>query len=215
MTPYISVVLYSRNDDHGCNLAKRTDAVIRSYHHFLNRYRIYSEIILVDYNTPGEDSKLADVFAYESTEYVSVRHIIVPPAVHKRFEHHDKLNMNNMLARNLGIRRAKGEFVLSTCIDVLLSAELYQRLADKSLEKNVLYRIDRTDVNRSVVAAKDPEKMLDMCVDNIVDWHFNTLEGKPSYLGSLPALHTNQAGDFILLDRESFIRLHGFLNWSR
>jgi hypothetical protein len=51
-------------------------------------------------------------------------------------------------ARNAGIRQARGEFILSTAIDIAPSAELLQFLASRQLRKDRLYRVDLHEGDR-------------------------------------------------------------------
>ena len=53
------------------------------------------------------------------------------------------LPLFQMIAKNVGIRRARGEFVLATNIDVLFSDELMVRIAQRDLRADRLYRCDR------------------------------------------------------------------------
>ena len=65
----------------------------------------------------------------ETTDPCQVRIIEVPPELHRRFRHSENLPLFQMIAKNVGIRRARGRFVLATNIDILLSDELVRALA--------------------------------------------------------------------------------------
>ena len=43
-----------------------------------------------------------------------------------------------MIAKNVGIRRASGEFILATNIDVIINQKLYEFISNKKLKKNYL-----------------------------------------------------------------------------
>ena len=47
-----------------------------------------------------------------------------PSVLHRRLKYADRLPLFQMIAKNVGIRRAKGQFVLATNIDILFSDEL-------------------------------------------------------------------------------------------
>jgi hypothetical protein len=51
-----------------------------------------------------------------------------------------------MIAKNVGIRRARGRMVLSTNIDILFPDALMAFIARGDLDENTLYRTDRADV---------------------------------------------------------------------
>jgi hypothetical protein len=51
-----------------------------------------------------------------------------------------------MIGKNVGIRRARGRFILATNIDIILSNELVDWLASGRLEPQRIYRVDRHDI---------------------------------------------------------------------
>ncbi|MFZ2889063.1 hypothetical protein [Sulfuricurvum sp.] len=177
----------------------------------LERYELESEIIMVDYNPPADRALLKDILHLNGNrKYVSVRFIEVPNSIHTAYPQSDKMPMNNMVARNAGIRRARGEFILSTGIDVIFSTEMIAFFAHKNLDRNSSYRTSRIDVAQCVSAyAQDIDKLMESCRNNIIDVHFNT---NPGYFGDtdLPALHTNNCGDFQLLHRDVWNNLCGY-----
>ena len=64
-----------------------------------------------------------------------------------------------MIGKNVGIRRARGQFVLATNIDILFSDELAKYLAARRLEPGRMYRIDRHDA-MSDVQNDDDRKLI-------------------------------------------------------
>ena len=62
---------------------------------------------------------------------------------HLKLPNSDRLNFFQMIAKNVGIRRASGEFILATNIDVILNQKIYEFIAQKKLEKNTIYRCNR------------------------------------------------------------------------
>src|SRR5262249_39332166 len=86
----------------------------------------------------------------EATGPCQVRIIEVPECVHRRFQHSRSLPLFQMIAKNVGIRRARGRFVLATNIDILFADELIAYIAAGKLEPHRLYRIDRHDVMADV-----------------------------------------------------------------
>jgi len=209
--PYISIVQYSRNDDHGGHLFDRMATSLYSTIELLERYELESEIIMVDYNPPADKPSLKDILHLNgSRKFVTVRFIEVPSSIHASYPQSDKMPMNNMVARNIGIRRARGEFILSTGVDVIFSAEMIAFFAQKSLDRNISYRTSRIDVSRCVsVYMKDVDKLMESCKNNIIDIHFNTNPGTFEDT-DLPALHTNNCGDFQLLHRDIWNNLCGY-----
>ncbi len=110
------------------------------------RHGVDAELILVDWNPPSGRPRLGDAIRWPKGDgRVSVRIIEVSPALHARFEHSDRLPLFQMIAKNVGIRRAQGRFVLATNIDLLFSDGILRLCGERLLEARVLYRADRYD----------------------------------------------------------------------
>jgi hypothetical protein len=73
-----------------------------------------------------------------------------------------------MIGKNVGIRRARGQFVLATNIDILFSDELAQYLASRRLEHGRMYRIDRYDAMDGVPAHAPVDKQLAYCKAHLI-----------------------------------------------
>jgi len=96
-----------------------------------------------------------------------VRVVEVSNRVHQRYEHSDGLQLFQMIAKNVGIRRAKGRFVLATNLDVILSDELAAFLASR-LDPLCFYRVDRYDVNEHVPLDTSLDERLKYCKENVI-----------------------------------------------
>jgi hypothetical protein len=154
--PYLSVVVTARNDDHGGDPLYRMQAFIDSFLRQCDRYRLPSELIIVEWNPPEDRPRLADVLSWPAaTGRCAVRIIEVPSEVHARLEHAQSLPLFQMIAKNVGIRRALGAFVLATNIDLLFDDSLVRRIASRRLQEGRLYRVDRYDVPASIDAPPD------------------------------------------------------------
>jgi len=92
-----------------------------------------------------------------------VRFIEVPPELHRRYAHADALRFYQMIAKNAGIRRARGRFVLATNIDILFSSELAAFFAQQLLQPGHMYRIDRHDAMTNVPVDAPVEEQLAYC----------------------------------------------------
>ena len=206
--PYLSIVTTSRNDDHGGNMLRRMEVSILGRLEQLEKYRIESELILVDWNPPEDKPLLKDVLTLpEHNRYCTIRSIVVPAAIHQRYEHWDKTPMNMLVAVNCGIRRARGQFILPCNIDILYSDELIKCIATRNLKEDERYRIDRCGVDKDVVQCETLEEQLDYCRSNIVQIDG---QGPPSKRESLPHLHTNACGDFQLMSRHYWHLLRAY-----
>jgi hypothetical protein len=76
-----------------------------------------------------------------------------------------------MIAKNVGIRRARGEFVLATNPDLLFSNALFAFLASAALRADCMYRIDRHDVPALPPLTGSTDDLLAWCETNILRVH--------------------------------------------
>ena len=166
--PYLSVVATARNDDHGGNLLGRMQIFIDSMVKQVERYRLPVELILVEWNPPAERPRLTEALRWPQSEWCKVRVIEVPREVHARYKHARALPLYQMIAKNVGIKRARGEFVLATNIDIVFSPELMEYLAGRPLVKGRMYRIDRHDVMSDVPQDGTLDEQIAYCRTHII-----------------------------------------------
>ena len=162
------------------------------------------------------------------------RIVHVPAEVHERLPNADVMPIHEYVAKNVGIRRARGEFVLSTNPDLLLDRKLTRWLAGAQLCRDCFYRVDRFDVLEAPPDG-DPDAALRFCARHV--WRVHTLGrslsfarppagwrraawsvlGRYGLRASVPRggdpltrLHTNASGDFLAMHRDHWHSLHGY-----
>ena len=167
--PYLSVVTAARNDDHGGNLLGRTQVFVDAWINQAKRHNLSSELIIVEWNPPAGRERLAKALRWpDDTGPCEVRIIEVPHEVHARYRHAAALPLYQMIAKNVGIRRARGEFILATNIDIVFSDELIRFLASRRLERGRMYRIDRHDVMSGIPADGTLDEQLAYCRSHLI-----------------------------------------------
>ena len=205
--PYLSLVVPSRNDEHGGNMLQCMQVSLGGLFEQLEKHRVESELILVEWNPPTDRPLLKDIFNWPSRlRYCTIRAVVVPPSIHLRYKGHDKLPVHKTASANVGIRRSRGQFILLRPIDLIYSDDLVAFIAQKRLSKDQIYRTNRCDIDRNVVQYNTLKKQLEFCRQNIIKIHSRDT---PSAKSELPNLHTNACGDFQLLSRERWYLLHG------
>lgn len=165
----LSIVCVSRNDDHGGNLRERTQCFIDGIAQRFGGEKSFVELVLVEWNPPSDKPRLSDSLDWQriASSSVCVRVIEVPAELHQRFAVSDRLPLLQMIGKNVGIRRARGEFVLCTNIDVIFSEPLSRLLVSGDLQRDRMYRAERVDVRESVARAP-VEQIDDVCRDAII-----------------------------------------------
>jgi hypothetical protein len=179
--PYLSLVVTARNDDHGGNLLGRMQAFVNGWIGQARRFQIPSELVVVEWNPPADRPRLAEALRWPADfGPCAVRFVQVPSELHRRFVHAEALPLYQMIAKNVGIRRARGQFVLATNIDILFSSELAAFLAEKRLSCGRMYRIDRHDAMGDVPVDAPVEEQLAYCRTHLI--RVNVREGSYNVL---------------------------------
>ena len=226
--PYLSIVTNARNTHVASNLLNRLALFIRNISVFSQKYKLYSEVIIVEWNPAFGKKRLRETLENaEGNEYCTIRYIEVPQETHEQINHNESFKQFNTRARNVGIRRAKASFVLCTNPNVLFSESLFSFLAQKELKKNKLYRTVKYDLElhgefdlNDILA--DPGKFITRKYFQNYLYNCKTNEKTIFYYPkgiNLPNRpFDNMTGkvfalaceDFQLLDKESWERLHGY-----
>src|SRR5437588_6769749 len=101
--PYLSVVVTSRNDDHGQSLLRRMQTFVNALIGQCKRHGLPAELLLVEWNPPADRPRLAEALRWPAdTGPCRVRLIEVPPGLHRRFQHSEALPLFQMIGKNVG-----------------------------------------------------------------------------------------------------------------
>jgi hypothetical protein len=179
--PKFSLVTIGRNDDYDGNFTERLAYALSQ-----NIYQLPNEeFIFVEWNPimdkPLVCEELKNIFADRIQYYVA----------HPKF-HPDYCTIYPFIeypAKNIGIRRATGDFIISMNSDVILTPELIDKLK-RPLLPRIVYRADRIDLKFEYQRVKfplDPRYVIESC--------------KGLY---------NACGDFLCLDRDSWNKTRSY-----
>jgi hypothetical protein len=160
--PYLSIVATTRNDDHGGDALARTQIFLDALAAQCERHGLDAELVLVEWNPPPDRPGLRDALRWPAPgKHFEARIIEVPADIHARLAHSERLPLFQMIAKNVGIRRARGQFALATNIDLIFSDELVRFLAERRLDPRLVYRVDRYDVDVGIP---------DVSIDEQLEW---------------------------------------------
>ncbi|MDE3165080.1 MAG: hypothetical protein KGN36_04675 [Acidobacteriota bacterium] len=165
--PYISVVAAARNDNHGGDMTRRMQACLDSWIEEARAFALPSEFIVVEWNPPAGRPPLHSELRLPADDPLcAVRFLEVPREIHHSLPFAGAIPFHQMIAKNAGVRRAAGEFVLATNIDILFSAELMRYLAERKLDPTAFYRMDRWDIAREIPCPAPVEDVLAFAAAN-------------------------------------------------
>ncbi|MDE3165081.1 MAG: hypothetical protein KGN36_04680 [Acidobacteriota bacterium] len=192
--PYLSLVATARNGNRGDELLDRTQLFVSGWIEQARRHNLPSELILVEWNPPEDRPRLAEALHWPAdTGPTQVRILEVPAEIHRRYRRAAELPLSEMAARNVGIRRARGEFILATNTGILFSSEMVRFLAARQLDKGKLYRTDRYDAAAGVPADAALDEQLAWCRSHIT----RICARHGSYRLTADGMRENPPGDIV------------------
>ena len=177
----------SRNDNHGGDTLKRMRLFVSGLLEQCRKYQTKIELIIVEWNPPKDKPLLNEILPKpESDDFLIIRYVIVPNEIHQKYKHGDSVPLYQMIAKNIGIRRAKGKFVLCTNIDLIFSNELFTRMTSQTLDPTKVYRANRCDIPGSIEETWSFNRQLEFAEENIIstagkNCHYSYLVKAPEW----------------------------------
>lgn len=156
----VSAVICCRNDNYGGHLIERATYSINS---ILDQV---DELVYVDWN--GENACLTDVIKIKDRS--KLKTIIVTPEKCKELmgeNYHKGQKMCEVLARNVGIRRASGDIIISTNPDIIFPERYLIDDMIKKLKENEMITLTREDVRLNDIFSQFKEDLKPEILPNI------------------------------------------------
>ena len=212
---HLSLVAAVNNRGYGGDFIGRTQAFLDNLFKLSATVGLDADITFVEWNPPSDKPRVSEALNWQS-KTLPVKFIEVPEAVHNTVPNPRNTTFWEMWAKNIGIRRATGDYVLSANPDNIYSEELIARL--KNLESGVFYRTDSHDTVGGKVF--QIHRAIESLVHYDDGWRPNgspgfvkpEADGKfpyPPPIGRIEPLHFNKSGDFFLMAREQWHEMHG------
>lgn len=197
-----SAVIMSRNDNYGGNLKERATICL------LSMLDTFDEVIYVDWNSPKKS--LLDEIKTTLPKTGRLKHIIVTPEQHKQFTNNDPDAQEccEVLGRNVGIKRATGDIIVSTNIDIIPpSREMLTFFLEHLFNPVVFYTFARRGVkleiaHREFITTKQVQGIRDMFVYNR---HNIPIAGFERFWSIVAG-----CGDFQLASKDIWEEIRGF-----
>jgi len=214
----ISVVCSCRNDNYGENLLDRVCYFLRS----IDRFSIPIEIIIVEWNPLEGYEPIADVIAeWHRTVpfHHPIRVITVSKENHERFI--QKFNytegyksFQEYPSKNVGIRRAKGKYIIQTNPDIfypIKTIQLIERMIKSIDITNVITcgkprgkRVDLLEVHMfPSLLNENTDDKVKKCIENMEKYIV-------TYKHIVKLINRNALGDFMLFKREHALQTKSF-----
>lgn len=220
----VSVVLVGRNDDYGGRQVERVNYAMNCM------LDTFDEVIYVDWNTDGPKTLIDDLDIKVHPEKLVI--ITVPPAQCKEImgsvNYAAGQKCCEVLARNVGIRRATGDIIIDSNTDIIPPKREFLDVLLASLRKGDMYTIAKHDVEIDVLNEMYKQSGSYLAVRDIVPLQygvnpiskrliFPSLEMNLEIMSTLPVEHHHVAsslicacGDMQIAHKETWWAIKGF-----
>lgn len=222
--PYFSIVVVGRHDNFSAGFEKRAQNFLDTIDSHLGTVPLANiELIFVDYATPiAKNPLLERVLKIGNNLKGRMRYIVVSQEDHNtillNMKTDVKITFLEYVAKNIGIRRAHGKFILTTNPDDLLSVNLFELIAAHQFNTALYYRAERWDnrdntsytIRDFVRGTSEPWEMQRWNVNQRCRHRsprFNIIDSKSSY--EMRSFLCG-AGDFILMSKKMWDVIEGF-----
>lgn len=229
---FLSIVMVARNDDYGGHFIERLNFSLSNLVNKISEKSFRTEVIIIEWNPPNDRPNLKSVINVKSTRKCSIRIIIVNPKIHRSLPSFEDKPVIEFVAKNTGIRRAHGKYILCTTPDILFSPEILSLIEPKYLESNSFYRTVRYDVKKPRDQSIKLKEVIDYCRKNVTDvFDENHTEHKtiakifPTLIGVYRNILSNKrkkihspfevpftkaSGDFLMMKKERWNEIGGY-----
>lgn len=199
----LSVVVCLRNDDHGSKMVERANMFLGALAVQAQRHAFEIELLLVEWNPVADRPSLLHILEWpKSLRYFQSKVITVPNELHRTISNWELIPLFQMLAKNVGIRRAKGDFILSTNPDVIFDDALFLNLG--TVKSGRTYRAIRHDLDVELVPrGLTMDDALIFCEEHVIRRCDNKCW----------RLHTDACGDFTMMSKGDWHTIRGYPEW--
>ncbi|ORZ11948.1 hypothetical protein BCR42DRAFT_420939 [Absidia repens] len=215
---YLSIVIVTRMDDYAGGQQHRFQNFIDSAFLLAENTKEKIELLIVEWNPPEDKRRVVDSFRFRQSDYLTYRIITVPKKIHEHLPNRGGSPLHEFEGKNVGIRYARGEFVVCTNQDDIWSHNFYNAIRSKVFKKNVIYLQyqDPHNIHENFPATivdlppfADDTTLLNACRLEDQDWgHYKlpdpitvtTVHETPEFILRV----ADQAGDFTMAHRDTW-----------
>ncbi|CAO3609726.1 unnamed protein product [Cunninghamella blakesleeana] len=136
---YLSIVIVTRMDNYAGNQQHRFQNFIDSAYLLAEKTQEKIELLVVEWNPPQNRRRVIDSFRFRRSKYLTYRIISVPPSIHNILPNRGNSPLHEFEGKNVGIRFARGEFIVCTNQDDIWSDNFQNAIKSKVFKKGFLY----------------------------------------------------------------------------
>ncbi|CAO3625119.1 unnamed protein product [Mucor fragilis] len=136
---YLSIVIVTRVDNYAGGQHHRLQNFIDSAYILAEKTQEKIELLIVEWNPPANHRRVIDAFRFRGSKYLKYRIITIPNSLHEIIQNRGKSPLHEFEGKNVGIRFARGEFVVCTNQDDIWSHNFHNAIKSRVFQKGVIY----------------------------------------------------------------------------
>ena len=136
--PSLTLVMVGRNDDYMPDFAQRVRIAIE-----WNLRHLVEEVIFVEWNPPEGRPFLSIELVQD---FPGVRGYVVPSEIHTEIAQNPSLQLMEYHAKNVGIRRAKTDWVIAGNADVAMAPDMILAIRQSQIKDGLAFTAERMDI---------------------------------------------------------------------
>ena len=137
--PSITAVVVGRNDDYMSDFRQRLHATVA-----WNVKHLVNEVVFVEWNPPADRELLSMDLA---KRFAGLRAYVVAPEIHQALCENSNVPLLEFHAKNVGIRRATSDWVVTTNADAAFGPDIVNRILETDLSEDVVFSAQRIDIS--------------------------------------------------------------------
>ncbi|CAO3599688.1 unnamed protein product [Absidia cylindrospora] len=210
---YLSIVVVTRMDDYAGDQHHRLQNFIDSAYLLAEKTREKIELLIVEWNPPDDRRGVIDAFRFRRSDYLTNRIITVSKKLHQVLPNRGNSPLHEFEGKNVGIRFARGEFVVCTNQDDIWSHNFHNAIQSRVFEKGIIY-LQHQDVHNihdtlppSIVQVPpfaDDTILYNSCRLGNQEWGQFSMPAPLDVTRSNIFKISDQAGDFTLAHRDTW-----------
>lgn len=214
----ISIICVVRNDDYGLYQVDRTIAFLKSLNEIPNKDSY--EIVFVEWNPIIDELSFYDRYINYLPKGVDIKFVIVSKETHESIENLNNLPLFEYYGKNVGARRASGEFLIFTNPDNVFFPQTWIDIESNISSKHFL-RLCRADVrftNSEIIYNTTGNETVKQLMDSHFYFYYvpnSELTDAKSYEELSEGFiwdtnHEGASGDFFGISKENYYKIKGY-----
>lgn len=136
---YMTIVFVARNDNYAGDQYERLQNMLDSSFLMAKETKTRLEVLIIEWNPLEGKRNIMDTYRFRRSDYLTWRILTVPPQLHDTFKYQHPKSLYEFEGKNIGIRYARGEYIVCVNQDDIWSQNMYNAIKSRAWKKKMIY----------------------------------------------------------------------------